>query len=129
MSAVLWTVNWLASSQDYQPGPGDRRRRYIPKLYANVKVLHVGKRPRTSTQMAVLQQGHRGRFPTTTRARRAFPMNGPASEHQERLERFVCRENVARFRRLLTTESDEAERDLLLKLLIEEQEKPLYLAV
>ncbi len=59
----------------------------------------------------------------------AFPMNGPVSEHQERLERFVCLENVARFRRLLTTESDEAERDLLFKLLIEEQEKPLYLAV
>ena len=51
-------------------------------------------------------------------------MNGPASEHQERLERFVCRENVAHFRRLLTTESDEAERDLLFKLLVEEQEKP-----
>jgi len=51
-------------------------------------------------------------------------MNGPASEHHERLERFVCRENVARFRRLLTTESDEAERDMLFKLLIEEQEKP-----
>jgi hypothetical protein len=51
-------------------------------------------------------------------------MNGPASEHHVRLERFVCRENVARFRRLLTTESDEAERDMLFKLLIEEQEKP-----
>jgi hypothetical protein len=46
----------------------------------------------------------------------------PASEHRERLERFVCRENVARFPRLLTTESDEAERALLFELLIEEQE-------
>jgi hypothetical protein len=53
-------------------------------------------------------------------------MNGPASEHHEQLERFVCRENVARFRLLLTTESDEAERDMLFKLLIEEQEKLPY---
>ena len=51
-------------------------------------------------------------------------MNGRASEHRERLERFVCRENVARFRRLLATESDEAERDMLFKLLLEEQENP-----
>jgi len=56
-------------------------------------------------------------------------MNGPASEHQERLGRFVCRENVARFRRLLTTESDEAERDMLCKLLIEGQENPAAEAV
>jgi hypothetical protein len=55
-------------------------------------------------------------------------MNRPASEHHERLERFVCRENVARFRRLLTTESDEAERDMLFRLLTEEQEKPPYVA-
>jgi hypothetical protein len=52
-------------------------------------------------------------------------MNGPASEHQERLERFVQSENVARFRRLLATEPDEAERDLLLGLLFEEEEKHL----
>ncbi len=56
-------------------------------------------------------------------------MNGLASEHDERLERFVRRENAARFRRLLTAESDEAERDILLKLLIEEQENPAAEAV
>ena len=56
-------------------------------------------------------------------------MNGPASEHDERLERFVRRENVARFRRRLTTESDEAEREMLFKLLIEEQENPTAEAV
>ena len=56
-------------------------------------------------------------------------MNGPGSEHQDKLEQFVCRENVARLRRLLTTESDEAERDMLFKLLIEEQENPAAEAV
>jgi hypothetical protein len=56
-------------------------------------------------------------------------MNGRASEHQERLERFVCRENVARFRRMLATESDEAERDMLFALLLEEQDNPAAGAV
>jgi hypothetical protein len=53
-------------------------------------------------------------------------MRSPASEHYGPIERFVCRENVSRFRRLLATESDEAEREMLSKLLIEEQEKPAY---
>jgi CBS domain-containing protein len=67
--------------------------------------------------------------PTNGQPGMSLRMNGPGSEHKERLERFVCRENVARFRRLLTTESDEAERDMLCRLLIEEQENPAAEAV
>jgi hypothetical protein len=39
------------------------------------------------------------------------------------LERFVRRENINRYRKLLREAKDEAERQLILKLLIEEEEK------
>jgi hypothetical protein len=53
----------------------------------------------------------------------AFPMNGFDQKHHERLERFVRSENVARFRHLLATATDEAEREMLVGLLNKEQEK------
>ena len=50
-------------------------------------------------------------------------MNGSDVEHRKRLERFVCGENIARFRQLLMIESDENERKILTNLLIKEQAK------
>lgn len=50
-------------------------------------------------------------------------MNGFDQKHHERLERFVRSENVARFRHLLATATDEAEREMLVGLLNKEQEK------
>jgi hypothetical protein len=48
-------------------------------------------------------------------------------DHRDRLERFVCRENVSRFRQMLSTEPDEGERKMLIDLLKEEEEKQRYL--
>jgi hypothetical protein len=52
-------------------------------------------------------------------------MNGSDMEHRKSLERFVCGENIARFRDLLMVESDEGERKILNDLLVKEQEKAL----
>jgi hypothetical protein len=51
------------------------------------------------------------------------------SEQKRRMEidRFVCSENVALFRRLLTTEPDERDRKVLINLLAEEREKQIRL--
>ena len=53
------------------------------------------------------------------------------SEQKRRMEidRFVCSENVERFRRMLTTDPDESERKMLLSLLAEEREKQIHLGV
>jgi hypothetical protein len=50
-------------------------------------------------------------------------MDRPTAEHNRRLAQFVCHENMARFRRKLTTESDEAECAMLVRLLSEEHDK------
>jgi hypothetical protein len=50
-------------------------------------------------------------------------MTNSMREHRDRLERFVCRENVTRFRQMLSNEPDEGERKMLIVLLKEEEEK------
>jgi hypothetical protein len=45
------------------------------------------------------------------------------SEQKRRIDRFACSENVERFSRLLTTDPDEREREMLISLLAEEREK------
>ena len=52
-------------------------------------------------------------------------MNDSEQKRRMEIERFVCRENVARFRRLLTTYPNEEERKMLISLLAEEQEKQI----
>jgi hypothetical protein len=54
-------------------------------------------------------------------------MNDSEPERRMEVQRFVCRENVARFRHLLTTEPNERERKMLISLLAEEQEKQMQL--
>jgi hypothetical protein len=54
-------------------------------------------------------------------------MNGPEQERRIGVERFVCHENVARFRHLLTADPNERERKMLNSLLAEEQEKQMQL--
>ena len=43
------------------------------------------------------------------------------------VERFVCHENIVRFRHLLTTDPNEREHKMLISLLAEEQEKQIEL--
>jgi hypothetical protein len=54
-------------------------------------------------------------------------MNDSEQERRMEMERFVCYENVARFRHLLTTDPNEPERKMLISLLAEEQEKQIQL--
>jgi hypothetical protein len=54
-------------------------------------------------------------------------MNGSEQECRIEVERFVCHENVLRFRHLLTTDPNERERKMLISLLAEEQEKQMQL--
>jgi hypothetical protein len=54
-------------------------------------------------------------------------MNNCGQERRLELERFVCHENVARFRHLLTADPGERERKMLISLLAEEQEKQIQL--
>jgi hypothetical protein len=48
-------------------------------------------------------------------------MNDSERERRMEVERFVCHENVARFRHLLTTDPNERERKMLISLLAEQQ--------
>ena len=52
-------------------------------------------------------------LPTVAHVREAFAMDSLTSEHNRRLARFVCQENVFRFHQKLTTESDKVEREML----------------
>jgi hypothetical protein len=54
-------------------------------------------------------------------------MNDSERERRMEVERFVCHENVARFRHLLTTDPNERERNMLSSLLAEEQKKQIQL--
>jgi hypothetical protein len=54
-------------------------------------------------------------------------MSDSEQERRMEVERFVCHENVARFRHLLTTDPNERERKMLFSLLAEEQEKQMQL--
>jgi hypothetical protein len=54
-------------------------------------------------------------------------MNDSEQERRMKVERFVCYENIARFRHLLTTDPNERERKMLISLLAEEQEKQIQL--
>jgi hypothetical protein len=54
-------------------------------------------------------------------------MNDSEQERRMKVERFVCRENVARFRHLLTSVPNERERKMLISLLAEEQKKQIQL--
>jgi hypothetical protein len=54
-------------------------------------------------------------------------MNDSEQERRTEVERFVCHENVARFRHLLTTDPNERERKMLISLLAEQQEKQIQL--
>lgn len=52
-----------------------------------------------------------------------FRMNISDEHHRAIIDRFIRRQNVARFLHLLTREPDDAEREILTGLLSEEQEK------
>ncbi len=54
-------------------------------------------------------------------------MDDSEQERRTEVERFVCHENVARFRHLLTADPNERERKMLISLLAEEQEKQIQL--
>jgi hypothetical protein len=54
-------------------------------------------------------------------------MSDSEQERRMEVERFVCHENVARFRHLLTTDPHERERKMLFNLLAEEKEKQMQL--
>jgi hypothetical protein len=54
-------------------------------------------------------------------------MSDSEQERRMEVERFVCHENVARFRHLLTTDPNERERKMLFSLLAEEKEKQMQL--
>jgi hypothetical protein len=56
-------------------------------------------------------------------------MNKSEEAHRMEMERFACRENIARFRHLLTTYPNEQEHKMLIRLLAEQQEKQMYLGV
>jgi hypothetical protein len=58
-----------------------------------------------------------------------FSMNDSEQERRMRMERFACRENIARFRHLLATDPNEQEHKMLIRLLAEEHEKRIYLGV
>jgi hypothetical protein len=50
-------------------------------------------------------------------------MIGSTQDHRDKLDRFVCCENVARYRKMLSTESNEGERRILIHLLREEESR------
>ena len=50
-------------------------------------------------------------------------MIGSAHDHRDKLDQFVCCENVARFRQMLSTVSNEGERRMLIYLLREEESR------
>ena len=54
-------------------------------------------------------------------------MSDSEQERRMEVERFVCHENVARFRHLLMTDPNERERKMLISLLAEEQEKQIQI--
>jgi hypothetical protein len=56
-----------------------------------------------------------------------FQMNESEQERRTKVERFVCHENIVRFRHLLTTDPNERERKMLISLLAGEQEKQIEL--
>ncbi len=60
-------------------------------------------------------------LPANTDREGMLPVDEFDQNHHERLERFVRRENVARFRHLLAAETSDAEREMLLALLNAEQ--------
>jgi hypothetical protein len=66
-------------------------------------------------------------IPTRFSQNGKFQMNDSEPERRMKVERFVCHENIARFRHLLTTDPNERERKMLVSLLAEEQEKQIQL--
>ncbi len=54
-------------------------------------------------------------------------MIGSDKDHRKRVDRFVCCENVARFRKMLSTALDEDERKALMHLLMVEESRRRHL--